>query len=244
MMDGIQLNRFIATSGVCSRRNAVELIKAGSVVVNNIRCYNPGYRVQPTDIVIFRKQQLSAAKATYILLNKPDGYITTRQDEAGRPTVFDLCTQFEKSGIRLFPVGRLDSDSEGLLLLTNDGALAEKLAHPRFGVTKIYRVKVHQPIEAEFLQQLRKGIYLKDGFVACDRVVVHPRNESCLTIELHSGKNRVIRRLLAHGGYHVTELRRIQYGPLKGRSLPRGLWRNLSGSEIAALKKLATDAVQ
>lgn len=242
-MDGIQLNRFVAASGICSRRNAVALIKDGAIIVNTRRCYDPGYRVQPADTVMFRRQRLTMSKATYILLNKPDGYITTRSDEAGRPTVFDLCTQFEKSGVRLFPVGRLDSDSEGLLLLTNDGALAEALAHPRFGVLKVYRVKVHQPIDPSFVDQLRMGIRLKDGVTACDRVLIHPRNQACITIHLHSGKNRIIRRLLAHGGYHVTELRRIQYGPLTGRSLPRGHWRTLTSTEIAALKQ-APEAVQ
>lgn len=240
----MQLNRFVAASGVCSRRNAVTLIKAGKIMVNNARCQEPGYRVQETDRVSFQRRLLHPVKPVYVLVNKPSGYLTTRVDPEGRPTVFDLCSAFDKEGVRLFPVGRLDGDSEGLLLLTTDGALTEALAHPRLGVTKAYRVKIHRPLEEGFAQQLCAGVFLEDGVATCDRVLVHPRNPACVTVILHSGKNRVIRRLFAAGGYHVNELRRIQYGPIKGNGLPLGGWRYLNNTEVALLRRTLQTASQ
>lgn len=233
----MQLNRFVSQSGVCSRRAAVELIIRGEVKVNGATMANPAYRVQEADQVSYRGTVIRPVMRTlYVLLNKPLGVVTSCSDEAGRPTVLDCCPQLSKK-VRLFPVGRLDTDSRGLILLTNDGSLAHKLTHPRFGIEKRYHVRLDKPISQEFVAQIRAGVWLNDGLVTVDYFFVNRDLQSC-EIVIHSGRNRVIRRLMAAGGYHVIDLMRVRLGPIVSKGLPTGAWRYLTSAEVHQLERM------
>lgn len=233
----MQLNKFLAHAGIASRRKSVELIEQGAVRVNNTVIKKPSYMVQAHDVVTVHGKRVIKQEALYILLNKPTGFITTVTDEQGRLTVLDLLKQQIKQ--RLYPVGRLDRNTTGLLLLTNDGELAHQLAHPRYQIKKVYQITLHKRLTAEDRQRIITGITLPDGPVKIDRIS-HPLgpDKNIIRLTLHSGKYRIVRRLFEHIGYKIKKLERIQYAFLTKRDLPSGAWRRLTKKEIEGLKKL------
>ena len=235
--EGIRLNKFIAHAGICSRREADMYIKLGSVKVNNKVMTEMGYKVKPTDEVQFDGQRLQAEKPTYVLLNKPKGFITTTRDEKGRKTVMDLVANATKS--RIVPVGRLDRPTTGLLLFTNDGDLAKKLTHPSTGVKKLYHVVLDKNASGQHLQSIKAGIKLDDGSIKADEVsYVQGASKREVGIALHSGRNRIVRRIFEYLGYEVITLDRVLFAGLTKKDLPRGHWRHLSQSEVQQLKML------
>lgn len=233
----MQLNKYLAQAGIASRRNAVELIKKGSVRINNTVIKDPSHRVLEADIVTVNGKRIIAQESLYILLNKPAGYITTTSDEKGRDTVMDLLGKSIKQ--RLYPVGRLDRNTTGLLLLTNDGTVAQRLAHPKYEVKKIYQVVLHKPFTEADRNRISKGIKLSDGFVKVDRVSygLGPKKDQ-VRITLHSGKNRIVRRIFEEIGYQVKKLDRIALASLSKKGIPRGSWRKLRKKEVDQLLKL------
>ena len=236
-VDGIRLNKFIANSGVCSRREADELIARGEIEVNGKEVRELGIKVNPGDQVKYRGKVLKPEKYTYVLLNKPKDFITTVKDTHGRKTVMDLiknaCDQ------RVYPVGRLDKDTTGLLLFTNDGDLAKTLTHPRYEVRKLYRVTLNKRIDQKTLNRVLEGIELEDGFVKADDVsfVEGVAGNREVGIELHSGKNRIVRRIFRHLGFEVVKLDRVVFADLTKKDLPRGKWRLLNTNEVGLLKR-------
>lgn len=226
----MRLNHYIAQAGICSRRKAAELIKDGHVSVNNAIVTEPYYVVQSKDVVRYKKKVVKAESFTYILLNKPAGVITTTADEKGRISITDLIPK--KVG-RVFPVGRLDKDTTGLILLTNDGELAQKLAHPKFDVKKVYRATVDRPVLHKDMLAMRKGIRTRYGRLKADAVSwPNLKNRAIVQITLHSGKKRIIRRLLEHFDYKVRKLDRIGYAGLTKKGLKPGQWRTVNLDEI------------
>ena len=235
--EGIRLNKFIAHAGICSRREADMHIKIGSVKVNNKVMTEMGYKVKPTDEVQFDGQRLKAEKPTYVLLNKPKGFIATTRDEKGRKTVMDLVANATKA--RIVPVGRLDRPTTGLLLFTNDGDLAKKLTHPSTGVKKLYHVVLDKNVSGQHLQNIKEGITLDDGGIKADEVsYVQGASKREVGIALHSGRNRIVRRIFEYLGYEVITLDRVLFAGLTKKDLPRGHWRHLSQSEVQQLKIL------
>ena len=235
--EGIRLNKFIAHAGICSRREADMHIKIGSVKVNNKVMTEMGYKVKPTDEVQFDGQRLQAEKPTYVLLNKPKGFITTTRDEKGRKTVMDLVANATKA--RIVPVGRLDRPTTGLLLFTNDGDLAKKLTHPSTGVKKLYHVVLDKNVSGQHLQSIKAGIKLDDGSIKADEVsYVQGASNREVGIALHSGRNRIVRRIFESLGYEVITLDRVLFAGLTKKDLPRGHWRHLSQTEVQQLKML------
>ena len=235
--EGIRLNKFIAHAGICSRREADMHIKIGSVKVNNKVMTEMGYKVKPTDEVQFDGQRLKAEKPTYVLLNKPKGFIATTRDEKGRKTVMDLVANATKA--RIVPVGRLDRPTTGLLLFTNDGDLAKKLTHPSTGVKKLYHVVLDKNVSGQHLQNIKEGITLDDGGIKADEVsYVQGASKREVGIALHSGRNRIVRRIFEYLGYEVITLDRVLFAGLTKKDLPRGHWRHLSQSEVQQLKML------
>lgn len=231
----MKLNAYISHAGVCSRRKAADLVKQGSVTVNGKEERDPSYEVQELDRVMALGRRIKAEPFVYILLNKPKGYVTTAQDERGRTTVLDLLGKEVKE--RVYPVGRLDRDSTGALLLTNDGTLAHTLAHPRYQVAKTYHVTVNKDIDDKTIELIKRGVCLEDGRVTVDAIsFCSATYRQTVRIVLHSGKNRVIRRMFEALGFYVDKLDRIAYGGLTLRGLPRGGWRYLTGSELEKLK--------
>lgn len=236
----MQLNAYLSRAGICSRRKAVELIKQGSVKVNGVVVTKPGFRVSDKDRVDMQGRRVVFQEPIYIVVNKPKGYLTTVTDPRGRPTVMDLIRTATKQ--RVYPVGRLDQATTGLLLLTNDGGLAQQLSHPKYEVPKEYHVVLNKPFDVRDILKLKTGIRLHDGIVIVDKImVVAGTNGHELRIQLHSGKYRVIRRLLEHIGYRVTMLDRIAYAGLVKRGLRIGGWRFLTGREIKMLKLYAVE---
>ena len=235
--EGIRLNKFIAHAGICSRREADMHIKIGAVKVNNKVMTEMGYKVKPTDEVQFDGQRLKAEKPTYVLLNKPKGCIATTRDEKGRKTVMDLVANATKA--RIVPVGRLDRPTTGLLLFTNDGDLAKKLTHPSTGVKKLYHVVLDKNVSGQHLQNIKEGITLDDGGIKADEVsYVQGASKREVGIALHSGRNRIVRRIFEYLGYEVITLDRVLFAGLTKKDLPRGHWRHLSQSEVQQLKML------
>ncbi len=236
-VEGMRLNKYVAHCGICSRRQAAEYIKAGLVTVNGRKEAAPGYQVQKGDEIRFKEELIKPEeRLVYILLNKPRGYITTVKDERGRDTVLDLIDE-KKVPERIFPVGRLDRDTTGLLLLTNDGKLAEKLAHPSFEVSKVYHVVLDKPVSDEDIERIRKGLTLEDGPAPVDGVShVRGKSKNEVGIELHIGRNRIVRRIFEHLGYQVSRLDRVYYAGLTKKDLPRGFWRHLNEREVIMLK--------
>ena len=234
----IRLNKYLADSGVCSRREADELIKAGCVTVNGEVVTTMGYKVKPTDKVVYGGQTLNREKLRYILLNKPKGYITTADDPEGRTTVMELvrdaCTE------RIFPVGRLDKNTTGLLLLTNDGELAKRLTHPSSEVTKLYHVVLDKPLTRNDMLRIADGVELDDRLITPDEIAYDADDDSkkSVGIKLHSGRNRIVRRIFEHFGYDILKLDRVMFAGLDKYRLPRGEWRFLTDAEVAALKRL------
>ena len=232
----MRLNKFIAHSGVCSRRAAAELVKGGEIKINGTTELNPSYMVEDADEVVYKGRKLRQEKnKVYLLLNKPVGYVTTLDDEQGRRTVIDLVQKKVKE--RIYPIGRLDLNTSGLLLLTNDGDLAHKLSHPSQEIIKIYHVILNDDISEAEIDQIRKGLELEDGLAIVDKInhiKGAPKNE--VGIQLHMGKNRIVRRLFEHLGYHVNKLDRTYYAGLTKKDLPRGYSRFLSKQEIIGLR--------
>ena len=233
----MRLNRFIAHGGICSRREADTFISAGSVTVNGKVVSEMGYQVLPTDEVRFDGRLISSERKGYVLLNKPKNFITTTSDEKGRHTVMELIANASKQ--RLFPVGRLDRNTTGLLLFTNDGELADKLTHPKFGVRKIYHVALNQSLKVNHLQAIEAGITLEDGPIEVDAIsYIQGATKSEVGIEIHSGKNRVVRRIFEHLGYEVTKLDRVSFAGLTKKDLPRGHFRHLTEKEVSFLRMI------
>jgi 23S rRNA pseudouridine2605 synthase len=230
----IRLNKYIANSGICSRRDADILIVAGAITVNGKVVTELGTKVMPVDEIRYEDKLLQREKPVYILLNKPKGFITTTDDEKGRDNVMMLiegaCPQ------RVYPVGRLDRDTTGLLLFTNDGEMTKKLTHPRHGIKKIYQVELDRDMSLSDFESLANGIELSDGLMKPDDVAFVNGEKNILGIVLHSGKNRVVRRLFAHLGYEIEKLDRVYYAGLTKKNLPRGEWRFLRQEEINILK--------
>ncbi|MCO6486871.1 MAG: rRNA pseudouridine synthase [Phaeodactylibacter sp.] len=235
-VEGMRLNKYVAHCGVCSRRQAAELVKAGQVTVNGEKVTEPGYQVQEGDKVALRGKPIRPEKKlVYVLLNKPKDYITTVKDEKGRRTVFDLLGNQVQE--RIFPVGRLDRATTGLLLLTNDGDLAGKLAHPSHKVKKFYQVALDKPLAAVDLEKIRSGLELEDGKAIVDGAgYIEGGSKNEVGIELHIGRNRIVRRIFEHLGYQVVRLDRVYYAGLTKKDLPRGRWRHLSEQEVIMLK--------
>lgn len=230
----IRLNRYVANAGVCSRREADTYIAAGNVTVNGKVVSEMGYKVKLTDKVRFDGRLLNPEKKEYVLLNKPKNFITTTNDEKGRRTVMELISKASNS--RLVPVGRLDRNTTGLLLFTNDGDLAKKLTHPKHRVRKIYHVQLNKNLTAADLRQIREGLTLDDGPVEVDEVsYVDNATKKEVGIQIHSGKNRIVRRIFEHLGYDVVRLDRVIFSGLTKKDLPRGHWRHLTEQEVINL---------
>jgi 23S rRNA pseudouridine2605 synthase len=234
----IRLNKFIANAGVCSRREADNLIASGAVQVNGVVVSELGSKVNPTDKVQIGGETLASEKHRYVLLNKPKGYITTTDDPADRRTVMLLVENACKE--RIYPVGRLDRNTLGLLLFTNDGDLAKKLTHPSSKVRKIYHVQTDQSVRPADLESIAAGIQLDDGLIKPDAIayVGDGKDKKEIGIELHSGKNRIVRRIFESLGYTVTKLDRVYFAGLTKKDLPRGRWRHLTPEEINFLRMI------
>ena len=234
----IRLNKYLADCGVCSRREADELIKAGCVTVNGEVITTMGFKVKTSDKVVYGGQTLNREKLRYILLNKPKGYITTSDDPEGRETIMELVK--DACHERIFPVGRLDKNTTGLILLTNDGDLAKKLTHPSSEVSKLYHVTLNTPLTKNDMLRIAEGIELDDGMIAPDAIAYDEDDDSkkSIGIELHSGRNRIVRRIFEHLGYEVVRLDRVMFAGLDKYKLPRGEWRFLTDLEVANLKKI------
>lgn len=234
----VRLNKYLADAGVCSRREADKLIEAGLVKVNGTTVTRLGTKVKPDDKVYFDGRLLRDEKKYYLLLNKPKGYITTTDDPFERKTVMELVKNACKE--RIYPAGRLDRNTTGLLLFTNDGELAKKLTHPRHRVRKIYHVTLDKKPAREDMERIAKGIELDDGMVRVDKIARLPgeENKTQVGIELHSGKNRVVRRIFEALGYQVVKLDRVAFAGLTKKNLPRGKWRFLTEKEVNFLKMI------
>lgn len=233
----IRLNKYIANSGICSRREADDLITQGLVEVNGKVVTEMGYQVQKTDRVVFDGQNITPEKPVYVLLNKPKGYISTTKDEKARKTVMDLTAN--ASPYRIFPVGRLDRQTTGVILLTNDGHLTKKLTHPSFNMRKIYHVTLDRKLSIEDLKSIAEGIRLEEGVAEVDSISFiegQPKNE--VGIEIHIGWNRVIRRIFQKLGYEVEALDRVMFAGLTKKNIKRGHWRILTEQEVNNLKML------
>jgi len=224
----------MANSGVGSRREADELIKMGLVTVNGVTITEMGHKVKPTDEVRYEGKKLKAEKPVYILLNKPKGFITTTADPQERNTVMNLVAGAGKE--RIYPVGRLDRNTTGLLLLTNDGDLADKLTHPSFNVKKIYKVELDKPITKNDFLKIKEGVRLEEGRAIVDDLAIVGDDSKTLGIELHIGWNRIVRRIFESLGYEVAKLDRVAYAGLDKKDLARGQWRFLKPEEIVMLK--------
>ncbi len=235
----IRLNKFIAHSGLASRRKADELIKAGFITVNGKKITELGYKIRPTDEVRFKGRKLTGERPVYIVMNKPKDVITTVYDPQGRRTVIDLLGGKIKE--RIYPVGRLDRNTTGVLLLTNDGEITRKLTHPSSKVPKVYIATLNRPFTKKDLQRLVDGVELEDGEEAfADAVTyVSPDDRTKIAVEIHSGKYHIVRRLLEAIGYKVVRLDRIKFSFLDKKDLPRGQWRFLTPKEIGYLKMIA-----
>ena len=234
----IRLNKYLANAGVCSRREADKLIESGVVKVNGKIVTELGTKIGPGDKVQYGGQTLRRERLRYFLLNKPKGFITTSDDPHDRKTVMMLMQHACKE--RIYPVGRLDRNTLGLLLFTNDGELAKKLTHPKYRVKKIYHVFLDKPLKKNDLLQIMEGIELEDGFIKPDKVsyVTGEPDKKQVGIELHSGKNRIVRRIFEHLGYHVMKLDRVFFAGLTKKDLPRSKFRELTKEEVNILKRM------
>ena len=231
----IRLNKYLANAGVCSRREADDFIQAGLVSVNGQVVTELGTKVLRSDNVVFHDQPVTIEKKVYVLLNKPKDYVTTSDDPQQRKTVMDLVK--DACPERIYPVGRLDRNTTGVLLLTNDGELASKLTHPRFLKKKIYHVHLDKNVTAHDLQQIAEGIELEDGPIHADAIeYASPTDKKHVGIEIHSGKNRIVRRIFEHLGYKVTKLDRVLFAGLTKKNVRRGDWRFLTEKEVDMLR--------
>ena len=231
----LRLNKFLANAGICSRREADDFIQAGVVTVNGEVVTELGTKILRTDEVKFHDQPVTIEKKVYVLLNKPKDYVTTSDDPQQRKTVMDLVKNACPE--RIYPVGRLDRNTTGVLLLTNDGDLASKLTHPKYLKKKIYHVYLDKNVTARDLQQILEGIQLEDGEIKADDVqYAHPTDKKQVGIEIHSGKNRIVRRIFESLGYRVQKLDRVQFAGLTKKNLKRGDWRYLTEEEVDRLR--------
>lgn len=234
---GIRLNKYIANSGVCSRREADTYIEHGSVEVNGVLVTEMGYKVMPDDIVRFDGTSITPEQKRYILLNKPKNYITTMDDDRGRKTVMELIANASKE--RIYPVGRLDRNTTGLLLFTNDGDLAKKLTHPKHNVRKLYHASLDRKLDLKDLEKLRGEVIIEGKKVFIDAVsYVNGEPKTEIGIEIHSGRNRIVRKIFEHVGYKVNKLDRVIFAELTKKNLPRGRWRELTNLEVTNLKMM------
>ena len=234
----IRLNKYLADSGICSRREADDLILAGAVTVNGEVVTELGTKVKTTDKVVYGGQTLNREKLRYVLLNKPKGVITTSDDPYERHTVMDLVEGACQE--RIYPVGRLDRNTIGLLLLTNDGELAKTLTHPSHEVKKLYHVTLNKPLTASDLEKIEKGLMLEDGPIEVDKIdyVTDDPTMREVGVEIHSGRNHIVRRIFESLGYEVIKLDRVMLAGLTKQNLPRGHWRFLTSAEISMLKRI------
>ena len=228
----IRLNKYISQSGLCSRRAADELIKKGKVQVNNKLCDQVGTKINKNDKVIVDKKLIKPEKNIYVLLNKPKDYISTNKDTHNRRVVFDLIKGINE---RLFSVGRLDRKTTGLLLLTNDGDIAKKLTHPSYKIKKIYSVTLEKKISNDEISQIKNGLVIEDEYIKVDNVERLEKDYE-VGIEIHMGKNRIVRKIFESLNHRVSKLDRVLFGPFTKKDLPRGKWRILNQNEIRNLK--------
>ncbi|MBC7937110.1 MAG: rRNA pseudouridine synthase [Rhizobacter sp.] len=238
------LNKFLAHCGVASRREAVTFITEGKIKVNKAVVTEPGYKVQPTDEVIFNGKKLFVTKnLVYILLNKPKDYITTTDDPQGRKTVLQLIQKATEE--RVYPIGRLDRNTSGVLLLTNDGDLTQKLSHPSYEIKKIYEVKLDKNLTKTHFDEIIDGLTLEDGKIYVDSLAyADSKDKSIIGIEIHSGRNRIVRRIFESLGYDVKGLDRVMYAGLTKKNVERSKWRYLSDKEIRLLKYMNESKVK
>lgn len=230
------LNKYIAHCGICSRRDAVELIKKGKIKVNSLVEVNPAVKVSEADYVIHEDKRIfPQKKLVYYLLNKPKNYITTTEDPEDRNTVLDLFKEVDTT--RLYPVGRLDRNTTGLLLMTNDGELAQKLSHPKYNIKKVYQVTLDKPLTKKDFEKIAEGITLEDGPAPVDEIAyVNAKDKKVIGVQIHIGRNRIVRRIFEHLHYKVTALDRVVYAGLTKKNIPRGTYRLLDEKEIIYLK--------
>ena len=230
----MRLNKFLANAGICSRREADDFIQAGIITVNGQVVDNLGAKVLPTDKVMFHDQPVRRERKVYILLNKPKNTVTTTDDPQERHTVLDIVRN--ACAERIYPVGRLDRNTTGVLLLTNDGELSDKLTHPSFEKKKIYHVHLDKNFKRTDMDALLEGIKLEDGFIQADGLSYIDEDKSQVGVEIHSGRNRIVRRMFEHFGYKVKKLDRVYFAGLTKKNLRRGQWRFLTEQEVAMLK--------
>lgn len=232
-----RLHKILASAGIASRRKAEQLIAEGRVQVNGETAQVGDFADPDTDDIVADGDQVSAEQKRYLLLNKPTGFVTTVSDPHGRPTVMDLVGVRE----RVYPIGRLDTDTEGLLLLTNDGNFSQRMAHPRFEIEKTYRAELSRPLSEEGEMLLARGIRLEDGPTAPARLHVVSKRRRRVEITIHEGRNRIVRRMFESVGSPVIKLRRVRFGSLGLGDVPKGRWRDLQGREVDALLKSAAE---
>ena len=232
--DEIRLNKFVANAGVCSRREADKLIAEGLISVNGEVVTAVGTIVKMSDTVVYEGKKLNAEKLVYVLLNKPKNFVTTLSDPHATHTVMDLVKH--ACDERIYPVGRLDKMTTGILLLTNDGDLAKQLTHPSHEHRKIYHAFLDKEITQDHLDSIAAGFELEDGFIKSDKISLVEGNAKEVGIEIHSGKNRIVRRIFAHLGYEVVKLDRVYFSGLTKKDVPRGKWRFLTSKEVTYLK--------
>ena len=232
--EGIRLNKYIANSGLCSRREADTYISTGLVSINDKIITELGTKVYPDDIVKFNGETIRNEEKVYIVMNKPKDFVTTVSDPHAKDTVVGLVKN--KCSARVFPVGRLDKATTGVLLLTNDGDMADKLMHPSYEKKKIYHVFLNKRLKGTDMAALLNGITLEDGFIKADSISYVDNDETQVGVEIHSGRNRIIRRMFEHLGYKIKKLDRVYFAGLTKKNLRRGQWRFLTKDEIAMLK--------
>ncbi len=230
----LRLNRYIAMSGICSRRDADGLIAEGRVKVNDEIIQTVGIKVKRQDKVEVDGELIIPEKKVYLVLNKPKDFVTTVEDPLERKTVMSLVEKACKE--RIYPVGRLDRQTTGVLLFTNDGDLSKKLTHPKYEHKKIYHVFLDKPLQSEDMEMIRKGIELEDGFIKADELNYVDDNPMEVGIEIHSGRNRIVRRIFEHFGYQIIKLDRVYFAGITKKNLPRGKWRFLTPQEVRILK--------
>jgi len=232
----IRLNKYLSNAGIASRREADTLIQGGTVKVNGVVIDQLGYKIKPGDKVTYGDSSVKSERKVYLLLNKPKDYITTMDDPQERKTVMELIKGACKE--RVYPVGRLDRNTTGLLLFTNDGELTKKLTHPKFGIKKVYHVSLNKGLRADDFKQLIEGVELEDGFIKVDDLAFVGEGKKEIGVEIHSGRNRIVRRLFEHLGYDVLKLDRVVFAGLTKKDLPRAKHRFLNAKEISFLQML------
>ena len=230
----IRLNRFIANAGVCSRREADNLISSGKIKVNGKVITEMGYKVKKTDKVEYRGQKLKSETHQYALLNKPRGFVTTTKDPHAKRTVMELVDK--ACDERIYPVGRLDKETTGLLLFTNDGELAKKLTHTSHKVKKVYQVELDKAITQTDFDSILNGVELEDGLAQVNEMAILGEEKKTIGVEIHMGKNRIVRRIFEHFGYQVKKLDRVMFAHLTKKNLPRGKFRHLGPKEVIGIK--------